>query len=97
MSESRRPHFQKAVQDFMGSRGIEGYTAMANDFVRAVYPGNMYTQLLRGWVSLNQAVPDAFYRWLHKTYDLSYEEQKKLIKAYERDVFGYATVVIRVS
>jgi hypothetical protein len=58
---SRRPHFRRSVEDFIATRGVDGYTGMANDFIRAGYPEKMYTQLLKGWVYPNHGVADTFY------------------------------------
>jgi hypothetical protein len=69
-------------------RGIDGYSDMAADFVRAGYPEKMYPEKIRGWVNINQCVADTFFLWLGKTYDVSAFERDKLMDALGRDVFG---------
>jgi hypothetical protein len=68
---TRRPNLTRELAAFRADMEIDGLSRMAQDFIRAGYPGSMYYQLLNGWIHYNRGVPDEFFSWLDRTYGVS--------------------------
>jgi len=87
--KSLRPRFSQAIRDFMRVRGIRSLNQMAEDFKVAGYPEpeKIYQQKLDNWINVREGVPDHFFFWLNKTYNLTEDEKAHLMRSHMYDVF----------